>query len=229
MVIVVNLGGQYAHLIARRVRNLGIKSELVLPNIKIEEIKKLAPQAIIFSGSPFSVYEKNSPKVDKEIYSLKIPILGICYGQQLFAHQLGGKVTPHTKKQFGKETFSLFKSKLFNKLNKKEMVWFSHGDQVTEIPKGFKIIASTTGAKVAAMEDAQNNFYSVQFHPEVTHTPSGKQIISNFLFGIAKAKKDWNLENITKKTIVSLKEEVQNHRVIIAISGGVDSLVAAHC
>lgn len=227
MVIVVNFGGQYAHLIARRVRELGVRSELVPPSINSKEIKKIAPDAIIFSGSPFSVYEDNSPKIDLDIYKLNIPILGICYGQQLFAYQLGGKVVPKVKKQFGKEIIKTSQSPLFNGIKKEETVWFSHGDQVETIPRGFKIIATTKNAKAAAIENKMLNFFGVQFHPEVTHTPSGMKILSNFLFKISKAKSDWNLENITNQIIANLRTKIGNQKVIIAISGGVDSLVAA--
>src|SRR3989344_4551125 len=148
MVAVINFGGQYAHLITRRIRELGVKSELISPNIKINKLLELTPQAIIFSGSPSSVYEKKSPKVDPKIYDLAIPILGICYGQQLMAAQLGGKVSSHSAKQFGKELLDLKKSFLFSQVKSPQPVWFSHGDQVDKIPTAFKIIASSKNASV---------------------------------------------------------------------------------
>lgn len=227
MVLVLNFGGQYAHLIARRVRDLGIKSELVPPDITPSHVKGLNPDALIFSGSPYSCYEKNAPKADKKIYNLGIPILGICYGQQLMALDLGGKVSAHTQKQFGKEILKLDKSPLFFKLKRNETVWFSHGDQVDKVPSGFKAIASTKNAKVAAMQNLSKNFYSVQFHPEVTHTPNGRKILENFLFKIAKAKKDWDLKVVEETIINNLRAEIKNEKVLMAISGGVDSLVAA--
>lgn len=227
MVVVFNFGGQYAHLLARRVRDLGVKSELVDPDISAAELKKLKPQAIIFSGSPFSVYEKNAPHVNPEIYNLELPILGICYGLQLFAHQLSGKVEPKEKKQFGKETLTPGISPLFTGLAKQETVWFSHGDQVTKLPQGFDQIASTKNAPIAGIQNLNKNFFAIQFHPEVTHTKSGTQVLKNFLFDIAKVKKDWNLAAIKNEIVISLKQKIQNDKIIMAVSGGVDSLVAA--
>lgn len=227
MVLVINFGGQYAHLIARRIRDLNVKSQLVSPEISIVQLKKLSPQAIILSGSPFSCYEKNAPKIDKKIYDLNLPILGICYGQQLMAYQLGGKVSSHTAKQFGKENLKIAKSQLFAGLNSPQTVWFSHGDHVDKVPQGFSAVASTKNAKVAAMENTAKKLYGIQFHAEVTHTPNGMQILSNFLFKIAKAKKDWNLTELKKSLIKNLQSEVGNEKVLMALSGGVDSLVAA--
>ena len=139
MVAVFDFGGQYAHLIARRVRELGVKSELISPQVTVDQLKKISPQALIFSGSPFSCYEKNAPRVNPKIYELGLPILGICYGQQLMAYQLDGKVVSHQSKQFGKEILLIEKSQLFEGLSKSETVWFSHGDQVDKMPSGFKI------------------------------------------------------------------------------------------
>lgn len=214
-------------MIARRVRELGVKSELVLPGISPEDLTKLSPQALIFSGSPFSCYEKNAPQVNKKIYDLGLPILGICYGQQLMAHQLGGKVTSYASKQFGKEILNTGRSKLFDGLSKQEIVWFSHGDQVDKLPVGFEIIGSTKNAKVAAIADDKRGFYGVQFHPEVVHTPKGMTILENFLFRIAKVKKDWDLKEVKEEMITILTEQTKGEKVLMAISGGVDSLVAA--
>jgi len=227
MVAVINFGGQYAHLIARRIRELGVKSDLLSPEISAKEIEKLSPDAIIFSGSPYSVYEKNAPHIDKKIYDLNIPVLGICYGQQLIAYQLSGSVSSHQSKQFGKEKLLTQKSLLFQGLSKSEVVWFSHGDQVDKIPLGFKVIASTTNAKIAAIENNKKKIYGIQFHPEVTHTPSGQKILSNFLFKISNCKKDWNLIQRREEIVKSLRQKIKNGKVIVAISGGVDSLVAA--
>ena len=228
MVVTVNFGGQYAHLIARRIRELKVKSELVDPNVDIATIKKLNPQAIIFSGSPHSAYEKNSPKPNPKIYNLGIPILGICYGHQLLAYQLNGKVSGGKSKQYGKETLTIIKkSPLLNGLSKTETVWFSHGDHVKSLPFDFEIIASTKNSKIAAMQNTKLNFYGIQFHPEVTHTPKGMIVLSNFLFGIAKARKDWDLKEIKGKIVKDLKSKLAGEKVLMAISGGVDSLVAA--
>ena len=228
MVAVINFGGQYAHLIARRIRDLGVKSELVAPDVKIYELKKLNPSAIIFSGSPHSSYEKRSPKVDVKIYSLGIPILGICYGHQLMAYQLGGKVSSNVKKQYGKENLKItVNSSLFKDTPTSQTVWFSHGDHVDSLPHDFEIIASTRNAKIAAIQNKSLNFYGIQFHPEVTHTPSGQSILHNFLFKIAKCQKDWDLRLVKDSMIKDLKSTLHNQKVLMAISGGVDSLVAA--
>ena len=227
MVVVFNFGGQYAHLITRKVRELGVKSELVTPNISAGQVKKLNPQAIIFSGSPYSVYDKGAPHPDGKIYDLGIPILGICYGHQLLAYQQKGKVSPGKSKQFGKEKLFISKSPLFSGLSKEEQVWFSHGDHVSSQPPEFKVIASTSSSKIAAMENIKKKYLSVQFHPEVTHTKHGMKVLSNFLFDIAKAKRDWDLKNIKAGIVKKLKKDLTGHKVLMALSGGVDSLVAA--
>ena len=227
MVLVFNFGGQYAHLIARRIRDLGVKSELVSPSISVNDVKKLNPQALIFSGSPFAPYDKNAPKVDLEIYDLNLPILGICYGHQLIADQLGGQVTPHEKKQFGKETINIKNSPLFTGLSETQTVWFSHGAQTDSLPKGFKTIGSTKNAKIAAFENPEKKIFGIQFHPEVTHTPNGTQVLINFLFNIAKAKKDWNISEVTASIIQNFKAQIGTDKVLMAVSGGVDSTVAA--
>lgn len=227
MVAVINFGGQYAHLIARRVRELKVKSELVNPDISVEDLKEINPQALIFSGSPYSVYDKNAPHIVKSVYGLDIPIFGICYGQQLIAYQLEGSVSSHESKQFGKEQIKLVKSPLFAGLKKVETVWFSHGDQVDKLPSGFIITGSTKNAKAAAIENSKKKIYGIQFHPEVTHTPSGQKILSNFLFQIAGAKKDWDLKKQKEQIVKNLRQKIKNQKILMAISGGVDSLVAA--
>ena len=227
MIFVFNFGGQYAHLIARRVRDLGVKSELVQPDITPVEIKKLKPQALIFSGSPYSCWGKNAPQVDKKIYDLGLPILGICYGHQLMAYQLRGKVSSHEKKQFGKETLTTQKSLLFSGLTSPQTVWFSHGDQVDKLPPGFRVIGKTKNAKIAAYENSKKKFFAIQFHPEVTHTVNGMHILKNFLFKIADVKKDWNLREVKEELLKSLRKEIGKEKVLMAVSGGVDSTVAA--
>lgn len=227
MIAVLNFGGQYAHLIARRIRELGVKSELVPPDITVDKLKKLSPVALIFSGSPFSVYEKNAPQADPQIYNLGLPILGICYGHQLMARQLGGQVSSHSQKQFGKEIINTKKSPLFTGLAPKQTVWFSHGDQVDRLPAGFQSIASSSSAKIAACENIARKLYSIQFHAEVTHTPNGQKILGNFIFKIAKAQKDWDLQSKKKELIKKLAKSLSGQDVLMALSGGVDSLVAA--
>src|SRR3989344_3131432 len=227
MILVFNFGGQYAHLIARRVRDLGVKSELVSPDISPEKVQSLKPQALIFSGSPFSCYEKNAPHVNQRIYHLGLPILGICYGLQLMAYQLGGKVSLHSSKQFGKETVNITKSKLFSGLSSTETVWFSHGDQVDKLPKGFKLTGSSKNAKIASMENSHKKFYGIQFHPEVTHTEKGRVLLKNFLFKISNAKHDWDLKELKEEIKKKIKNKIGKNKVLMAVSGGVDSTVAA--
>lgn len=227
MVAVINFGGQYAHLIARRIRELGVKSELVSPDINIQDLKKLNPKALILSGSPYSVYEKNSPKPDPKIYGLQIPILGICYGMQLIAYQIGGKVTSHQKKQFGKIKLEIKKTELFEKLKSPQAVWFSHGDAIDQLPSGFKPIAQTPFVPFAGFENINEKIYGIQFHPEVTHTLKGMTILNNFLFKIAKIKPDWDIKDVKNLIIKDLKKELAGKKVLMALSGGVDSLVAA--
>lgn len=227
MVAIINFGGQYAHLIARRVRELGIKSELVSPDIDIEDLKNLKPEALIFSGSPSSVYAPKAPRPNKKIYDLGIPILGICYGLQLMAYQLNGKVGNKEHKQFGKVRLKLRSSDLFRGLANEETVWFSHGDQAIKAPSNFKIIASSKNASIAGFENTKKNFFGIQFHPEVTHTKNGKKVLTNFLFIISKVQKDWDVKKRVGEIINDLREQLLGQKVVMAISGGVDSLVAA--
>jgi len=228
MVIILNFGSQFAHLIARRVRDLGIKVEILPFDTPASEALKHNPVGIILSGSPASVLEKNSPRPDKTTFKLGIPILGICYGHQVMAHMLGGKVARGKHREFGKEILSVKERKgIFQDFSSKEIVWFSHGDQVSILPKGFRETASTAGCKYAAFADLKNNFYGIQFHPEVTHTQHGEKLLKNFLFSRCKAKKDWKISSVTENIIAEVKSEVGDRHVVVGISGGVDSLVAA--
>jgi len=227
MIIVLNFGSQFAHLIARRVRELGVRAEILPFNASLEQIKSLNPEGIVLSGSPASVLGKGSPRPDRGIFNLEIPVLGICYGEQVMAHILGGKVKKGKNREYGKEILDVSSSPLFVGLKKSEIVWFSHGDQVVKMPPGFTIIASTHGCRYAAMANIKRNLFAIQFHPEVTHTVHGKKILSNFLFGICGAKKDWKLGRILPDLEASLREEVGKNHVVVGISGGVDSLVAA--
>ncbi len=227
MIVVLNFGGQFAHLIARRVRDLGVKAEILHGDATIAEIQALNPVGVILSGSPHSVLE-GGPLPDKRVFELGIPVLGICYGHQLMAHLLGGKVQNKENKEFGKEIVSIKKKTgILKGLLAKETVWFSHGDQATKLPKGFVITASTKTCAHAGFADEKRRFFGIQFHPEVTHTVHGKKIISNFIFGICKAKKDWDMKSVAKNIIADLKKEIGDGHVVVGISGGVDSLVAA--
>lgn len=227
MIVVLNFGGQFAHLIARRVRDLGVKAEILHGDATIEEIQALNPVGVILSGSPHSVLE-GGPLPDKRVFELGIPVLGICYGHQLMAHLLGGKVQNKENKEFGKEVVSIKKKTgILKGLVAKEVVWFSHGDQATKLPKGFVVTASTKTCAHAGFADEKRRFFGIQFHPEVTHTVHGKKIISNFIFGICKAKKDWDMKSVAKNIVADLKKEIGDGHVVVGISGGVDSLVAA--
>tara|TARA_Y100000310_G_scaffold316358_1_gene367983 strand:+ start:4468 stop:6009 length:1542 start_codon:yes stop_codon:yes gene_type:complete len=226
-IIVINFGSQVAHLINRRVRELGVHSDLVPFNISIEKIKKLNPKGIILSGGPTSVYDKNSPRIAKKILELNIPILGICYGLQLIGKHYG-KVFPGKLKEYGKKQISIRKNGvLLKNLKKKQQVWMSHGDLVKTLPKDFEILAKTDTCPIAAMENSARKIYGLQFHPEVVHTPKGMQILKNFVFDICKAKKDWSIGNLAAKLIDGIKNEVGDNAVIMGTSGGVDSSVAA--
>jgi GMP synthase (glutamine-hydrolysing) len=225
MILVVDFGAQYAHLICRRIRELKVYSEIRNWGITASEIKKLNPDGIIFSGGPSSVYEKNAPTADKKILELGIPVLGICYGHHLIAKLSGGHVISG-RKEYGKEILAPKKSVLFKGLGRAEQVWMSHGDSVVKLPAGFDVIGSTKECRIAAYESKGMKLYGVQFHPEVQHTLKGMRILENFI-GICNAKKNYRLSNISEKIIADTKKLVGNDSVIVGVSGGVDSLVAA--
>ena len=228
MILVLNFGGQYCHLICRRIRDLGVYSEIKPFNVSVNEIKKLNPNGIILSGGPSSVYGKNAPKSDKKILELGIPVLGICYGQQLIAKQLNAKVEPGKIKEYGKKNARIINKKsLLKNLNNKEQVWMSHGDSVTKLPKGFKALASTDTCKNASFGNDEKKIYGVQFHPEVAHTMKGNQVLKNFVFGICKAKKDYSTKGLKAKLIKEIRDIVRDKEVLMGASGGVDSTVAA--
>lgn len=225
MILVIDFGGQYAHLICRRIRELKAYSEIRGWSITSAEVKRLNPSGIIFSGGPSSVYAKRAPTPDKKILELGIPILGICYGHHLIAKLSGGNVVGG-KKEYGKETLSVRNSPLFRGLSKKEHVWMSHGDSVARLPKGFEAIGSTKDCKIAAYANYAKKLFGVQFHPEVQHTPKGMRILENFAM-ICGEKKNYLLKDAAAKTIREIKTLIGNDSVIVGVSGGVDSLVAA--
>jgi GMP synthase (glutamine-hydrolysing) len=228
MILVLNFGAQYGHLIARRVRDFGVYSEVVPCDVSIQKIKRLNPAGIILSGGPTSVYEPNHPTMDRKILDLEIPILGICYGQQLIGKFGGANVLGGKLKEYGKRILNVKKQgKLLKGLFKREQIWMSHGDLVENLPKDFDILASTDSCRVASFENNNKKLYGIQFHAEVVHTLKGNQILKNFVFGICKAKKDWHIKDISKKLIQELKKEVGKNSVIMGVSGGVDSTVAA--
>ncbi len=228
MMLILNFGGQTCHLIARRVRDMNVYSEIMPCDVSLSQIGKLKPDGIILSGGPASVYEHNAPTMERKILGLGIPILGICYGLQLIAKYSGGEVLAGKLKEFGKKILYIKKNgKLLKGVSKKEQVWMSHGDLVEELPKDFEILASTDTCKIAAFENNERKLYGVQFHPEVVHTLKGSQILQNFVFGICKAKKDWHIKSVSKKLIKEIKKEIGKNSVIMGVSGGVDSTAAA--
>jgi GMP synthase (glutamine-hydrolysing) len=230
-ILILDFGSQVTQLIARRVREIGVFCEIKPFSFPLDEIKKYAPTAIILSGGPASVYEANSPQIDKAIFDLGLPILGICYGQQLTCHTLGGKVESEGTREFGRADLNIEQSsKLFEgywQQGQKYQVWMSHGDKVTKIPEGFKVIATSVGAPFAVIENEAKRIYGVQFHPEVAHTPEGTRLLENFVVKIAGCKKDWNMGNYAEIAIQKIREQVGNKTVLCAVSGGVDSTVVA--
>ncbi len=228
MIIVLNFGGQTAHLIARRIRDLGVYSEILPCDISLTKIGKLKPDGIILSGGPSSVYEHNAPTMDRKILKLGIPVLGICYGEQLLGKFIGANVLGGKLKEFGKKELHVKKpGKLLKGFEKKEQVWMNHGDLVEKLPKDFEVLALTDTCPVAAFENNEKRIYGIQFHAEVVHTPKGTEILKNFIFDICKAKKDWQLKDVIKNLVREIKKEVGKNSVIMGVSGGVDSTVAA--
>lgn len=226
--IVLDFGGQYNQLIARRVRECGVYCEVKSYKTPLEEIKRLNPVGIIFTGGPNSVYEESSPHISKEIFEMGIPILGICYGCQLMAYTLDGKVSTCINSEYGKtETFYDNSSLIFNELSDKSVSWMSHTDYISELPQGFKITAHTDNCPVAAMENAEKKLYAVQFHPEVNHTQNGLDMINGFLKNVCGCTGDWTMENYAKTAIADIRKKVGDGKVLLALSGGVDSSVAA--
>ncbi len=227
LVIVLDFGGQYNQLIARRVRECNVFCEVLPYTTDIEKIKSKKPIGIIFTGGPNSVYENGAPKCGREIFELGIPVLGICYGNQLMAYTLGGKVSQAPKREYGKTEISLGDSVLFDGIEKDGICWMSHTDYVSELPEGFRVTAHTDSCPVAAYENEEKKLYSVQFHPEVNHTPFGMKMLNNFLYKVCKCRGDWRMSDFAVKSIAALKEKIGDKKVLCALSGGVDSSVAA--
>ncbi|MCF7908837.1 MAG: glutamine-hydrolyzing GMP synthase [Candidatus Omnitrophica bacterium] len=227
-ILILDFGSQYTQLIARRVRELKVFSVIEPCNIAIDKIKKLKPKGIILSGGPHSVYEKKAPKIKKEILELGIPILGICYGMQIFVKTLGGKVGESKKREYGRAEMYIDQHEdLFFSLAAKITSWMSHTDKVLSLPKDFKVLAHTISTKFAAIGNAKKKIYGVQFHPEVVHTELGIQVISNFLFRICDCFANWQLEDFISEQIESIRKKVGKKNVICGLSGGVDSSTAA--
>ncbi|EFM25320.1 GMP synthase (glutamine-hydrolyzing) domain protein [Peptoniphilus duerdenii ATCC BAA-1640] len=228
MIIIADFGGQYNQLIARRVRDMNVYCEVVPYTKALGKAKELKPEGIIFTGGPNSVYLENAPKIEKEIYELGIPVLGLCYGMQIMAQTLGGKVVKGKEKEFGKtETKVDNSSKLFKDLEEDQITWMSHIDQVVELPDGFEKIAGTKNTEIAAMANVERKLYGMQYHPEVNHTEHGLKMLENFLFNICEAKPNWTMKNYAEKQLKEIKEKVGDKKVLLALSGGVDSSVVA--
>jgi len=228
MIVIIDFGSQFNQLIARRVREHQIYCQIVPSNINFENIKKMKPQGIILSGGPSSIYEKNSPTLDKKIFDLGIPVLGICYGMHYMINALKGKIKRAEKREYGFAELKIGKQDpLFTDLGQTLQCWMSHGDSPEELPSGFTSIASTENTKNAAIANFEKNFYGLQFHPEVEHSHKGSEMIKNFLFNVCKCTKNWTMGSFAEKTIQQIKDKVQDKKVIMGLSGGVDSSVAA--
>ena len=229
LVIVLDFGGQYNQLIARRVRDANVYCEVLPCTTPIDQIKSRSPIGIIFTGGPNSVYAENAPTVDTEIFNLNIPVLGICYGCQLMAQKLGGSVKSSDTREYGKTVthYDVDKSPLFQGFDKESVSWMSHTDHVEKLPEGFEVVATTDNCPVAAYQNVQRKLFALQFHPEVQHTVNGIGMLKNFLVRVCGANCDWNMANFAQTAVKELKEKVGNGKVLLALSGGVDSSVVA--
>ena len=227
-ILILDFGSQYTQLIARKVRELGVYSEIVPFNTPVARIRKEAPGALILSGGPRSVYEKGAPLPSPGIFELGLPVLGVCYGLQVMAHLLGGKIVPSGKREFGFASLKVLDRKgLLAGVRDKRQVWMSHGDKPERVPPGFRVTASTPNTRVAAVEDRERRLFGVQFHPEVIHTRDGNKILANFLFRVAGLEADWNMASFIKRKVAEVRAAVGRGRVICGLSGGVDSLVTS--
>ena len=227
-ILVLDFGSQYTQLIARRVRESNVYSEILPWDIAESKITELKPKGVILSGGPNSVTETFTPRAPQIVFDLGIPILGICYGMQTLAEQMGGHVISVDQKEFGHSELEIeTESILFKGLNKKINVWMSHGDQVQDLPDDFNLVASTASAPIAAMEHKDSPIFAIQFHPEVTHTEYGQKVLENFLFNICHANADWKMDDLISQRIEEIKEQVKNSKVLLGLSGGVDSSVTA--
>ncbi len=227
-IVVLDFGAQYSQLIARRIREQKVFSVVLPCTASVDEIRSYSPAGIVLSGGPSSVYDVDAPTTDDRVLTMGLPVLGICYGLQLMAHKLGGKVRPAEKREYGHAMVEVLNgSRLFEKLPAAMSVWMSHGDEALELPPGFKLVARTQNATVAAIEDPKRNLYAVQFHPEVHHTRQGTEILKNFIFGICHARPEWTNQHFIDETVASIRRTVGQGRAICALSGGVDSSVAA--
>jgi len=227
-ILILDFGSQYTQVIARRIRELQVYSEIVRFDTPAAEIAKLKPSGLILSGGPASVYDKGAPRLDPEIFSLGIPVLGICYGLMLMAHHLGGQVVFTGRREYGAGTLHIANgSQLLGGLGPQIDVWNSHGDEVTALPKGFRAAGRTESSNFAAVEDPQRKLYGLQFHPEVAHTPRGKEILQNFVYHICHCTMDWTMGSFIEEACARVRKQVGDQKVVLGLSGGVDSSVTA--
>ena len=227
-ILILDFGSQYTQVIARRIRECQVYSEIVRFDTPVSEIAAAKPNGLILSGGPASVYDKGAPQIDPEIFSLGIPVLGICYGLMLMAHHLGGQVVFTGRREYGPGTLHIKNgSELFNGLGSHLDVWNSHGDEVTALPKGFRVVGTTEGCDFASVEDRQRKLYGLQFHPEVAHTPRGKEILQNFVYHICHCAMDWTMGSFIEEACARVRKQVGDQKVVLGLSGGVDSSVTA--
>lgn len=227
-VLVLDFGSQYTQLIARRIREKNVYSEILPFNASLDEIRAFKPKGIVLSGGPSSVYDKGAPLPDRGVFDLGVPVLGICYGMQVMAYMLGGKVAGAREREYGRsELFLDVKSDLLWGVTDRSQAWMSHGDRIEALPPGFRVIAHTENAPLAAMADVDRKLYALQFHPEVVHTYDGNRILRNFVFDICRCKPEWKMASVIDWAVDDIKKRVGDKKVICALSGGVDSAVAA--
>ncbi|MFO7838661.1 MAG: glutamine-hydrolyzing GMP synthase [Desulfosalsimonadaceae bacterium] len=228
MIVVIDFGSQYNQLIARRVRECRVYCQIESPETAMEAIRLLHPEGIILSGGPSSIYEENSPKLDPAVFELGIPVLGICYGMQFMIYSLGGMVEKAARREYGFTELSIkSRVKIFDKIKEQTSCWMSHGDSIAALPSGFTAAASTPGTEFAAVADSRRRLYGLQFHPEVHHTPRGKQMLKNFVVGICGCKQNWTMKSFAKNAVSEIRQSVGDKKVILGLSGGVDSSVTA--
>ncbi|MEM7240508.1 MAG: glutamine-hydrolyzing GMP synthase, partial [Pseudomonadota bacterium] len=228
MILILDFGSQFTQLIARRVRESCVYCEIHPFDKPLDEIRQLEPAGIILSGGPDSVFDDGAPQVDPGVFELGVPVLGICYGIHLIAHHLGGGVERATEREYGRAEISIGDpGVLFEGLEHRETVWMSHSDRITSAPAGFTVCASTPNAPVVALANPERRIYGIQFHPEVSHTPKGTEILRNFLRGVCGLEGDWRMASFLDEAVASIRQQVGDEKIICALSGGVDSTVMA--
>ncbi len=228
MILIIDFGSQFNQLIARRVRECRVYCQIEPPDISREKILALAPEGIILSGGPASIYAPGSPKIDPAIFSMGIPVLGICYGMQFMVHALGGRVEAAGKREYGPATLTITRGEgLLESVPSPTTCWMSHGDRIAALPEGFSVLATTANSPYAVIQDTSRQWYGMQFHPEVVHTTKGKKMLANFLFTICGCRRNWTMKSFARDAVAQIRDQVGDQPVILGLSGGVDSAVAA--